>query len=155
MKDEYLDNLGRKEAEDLRDRYNAGTLTVQEARDGLAHVWSIAARPGVLLTPSEWRDLWLYAGHIHLYLFPDGSVQWKETERPTRPVRLYRRAYNSFRFSPSWTEDKTFAAKFPAGDTVWTAEFPPERLLATADIKPSIETEYIAFAEELHLDIHP
>ncbi|MFF1946977.1 hypothetical protein ACFVWF_33100 [Rhodococcus qingshengii] len=107
------------------------------------------------MTPSEWRDLWLYAGHIHLYLGPEGSVQWKETERPTRPVRLYRRAYNSFRFSPSWTEDKTFAAKFPAGDTVWTAEFPPERLLATADIKPSIETEYIAFAEELHLDIHP
>lgn len=152
MKYNYLDNRGR---EDLRDRYNAGTLTVPEARDGLAHVWSIAARPGVLLTTSEWRDLWLYAGHIHLYLDPDGSVQWKETDRPTRPVRLYRRAYAAFRFSPSWTEDEALARVFPAGDTVWTAEFPPERLLATVDIKPSVETEYIAFAEGLHLDIHP
>jgi len=154
-----LNNLGRAEAEALRDRLRTGTLTSTEAGNELTRIWAtIAARPGMLLTPEEWRDLWQYAGHIHLYRETRGGrPQWKLTERPSTKVRLYRSSNAEFKAHPSWTTDQEQAKKWLDGDTVWTAEFEPERLLATADLYPDTttkETEYIAYTGGLDLDIH-
>lgn len=152
-----LNARGQVEAANLRDRLKAGTLTSADARDELTQLWgSCAARPGMLLTPEEWRDLWQHAGHIHLYRETNGGpALWTPTARPSTKVRLYRSANAEFRFNPSWTADPE--QQWLDGDTVWTAEFEPERLLATADLYPyktPRETEYIAYAGGLDLDVH-
>ncbi|MCD7051460.1 hypothetical protein LRS58_12075 [Rhodococcus sp. BH2-1] len=155
MKDDYLDNMGREEAEELLAQFEAGNLTQEQVRDGLAKVWGTAARPGVLLTPKQWRDLWHFAGHIHLYReTPNGPIMWKETARPSAGIRLYRCSDAAFRANPSWTESEYQARYWLDGDTVWVAEFAPERLLATVAIQPNGETEYIAYAEDLDLRIY-
>lgn len=153
-----LNDQGRVKAEALRDRLKAGTLTPAEARDELTQLWATcAARPGMLLTPEKWRDLWQHAGHIHLFRETTGGpVQWKPTDRPSTKIRLYRSSNAEYKFHPSWTEDRQQAETWLDGDTVWTAEFEPERLLATADLYSagSKETEYVAYAVGLDLDIH-
>jgi len=151
-----LNDRGRAAAESLRDRLNDGTLTPADARDELTQLWSNdVARPGMLLTSEEWRDLWLHAGHIHLYReIKDGPAQWKWSDRPSTKVRLYRTSNTEFKFHPSWTEDSE--QKWIDGDTVWTAEFEPERLLATCDLHSTTsgETEYIAYPVGLDLEVH-
>lgn len=136
-----LNDMGRAKAESLRDRLKDGTLTPADARDELTQLWSNdVARPGMLLTSEEWRDLWLHAGHIHLYReIHGGPAQWKFIDRPSTKVRL----------------DST--QQWHDGDTVWTAEFEPERLLATCDLHSTGngETEYIAYPVGLDLEVHP
>lgn len=153
-----LNHQGRVEAEALRDRLKAGTLTPAEARDELTQLWATCtARPGMLLTSEEWRDLWQHAGHIHLSRETKGvPAQWKSTDRPSTKVRLYRCSNAEYKFNLSWTKDRKQAEDWLDGDTVWTAEFEPERLLATADLHSAgnKETEYIAYAAGLDLDIH-
>ncbi|OFE10588.1 hypothetical protein A5N83_01855 [Rhodococcus sp. 1139] len=151
-----LNDMGRAKAESLRDRLKDGTLTPADARDELTQLWGDGvARPGMLLTSEEWRDLWRHAGHIHLYREThDGPAQWKWTDRPSTKVRLYRRSNTEFKFHPSWTEDSE--QEWLDGDTVWTAEFEPERLLATCDLHSTGngETEYIAYPVGLELEVH-
>ncbi|WP_120284435.1 hypothetical protein [Rhodococcus rhodochrous] len=157
MKDDYLDNLGRAEAEALYARFTDGTLTQDQARAELAKVWDMAARPGVLLTPAQWRDLWQLAGHIRLYRATlGGDILWEEIPRPSAAIPLYRRADDAFKTNPSWTTKEELATEnWIDGDTVWVAEFTPERLLATVSIKPNpSEIEYIAYAEDLEIRVH-
>ncbi|WP_458682631.1 hypothetical protein [Prescottella equi] len=155
MKDDYLDNLGREKAESLLAQFMDEALTQEQARDLLAEAWRSSARPGMLLTPKQWRDSWQFAGHIHLYReTPNGPVRWKETVRPSTNVLLYRSSDAAFRTNPSWTESEHQALNWIDGDTVWVAEFAPERLLATVAIQPNGETEYIAYAEDLELRVH-
>ncbi|MCJ0905256.1 hypothetical protein [Rhodococcus sp. ARC_M6] len=153
-----LNDMGREHAEDLLDGLKDGTLTSAEARDELTQLWGKdVGRPGMLLTSAEWRDLWRHAGHIHMYCETNGGpAHWKLTDRRSTKVRLYRTSNAEFRFHPSWTEDEEQAMKWIDGDTVWTAKFEPERLLATADLYSATnqETEYIAYAVGLDLEVH-
>ncbi|MDV6296707.1 hypothetical protein [Rhodococcus aetherivorans] len=155
MKDDYLDNLGRAETDALYARFTDGTLTQDQARAELPKVWDMTAHPGALLTPAQWRDLWQLAGHIRLYRDTHGGdILWEEIPRPSNAIPLYRSADDAFKTNPSWTTNEQLAWDWGYGDTVWVAEFTPERLLATIDIKPSGETEYVAYAEELELRVH-
>ncbi|OMQ28575.1 hypothetical protein [Rhodococcus sp. D-1] len=107
-----FDDKGREHAEALRDRLKDKTLTSADARDELTQLWGTGvARPVMLLTSEEWRDLWRHAGHIHMYCemyyeTNGGPAHWKWSDRPSTKVRLYRTSTAEFRFHPSWTEDQ-------------------------------------------------
>ncbi|RYD13982.1 MAG: hypothetical protein EOP90_15640 [Lysobacteraceae bacterium] len=134
---------GREPIIRLHQRFQRGLLTTEELATELHNVWSGAAAPLEHLTKAEWLKMWEEIEY---------RVNETKSDRPLEPLILYRGADEAHREGWSWTTRLVLADHFAglAGGIVWTATFPPERLLARIR-RAHDEGEYVARPEGLEI----
>jgi hypothetical protein len=134
---------GREPILRLHQSFQHGSLTTEELAAELHIVWSGAAAPLEHLTKGQWLQMWEKIEY---------RVNEAKSDRPREPLTLYRGADEAHRDGWAWTTRLELADHFAGlpGGVVWTATFPPERLLARIK-RAHDEGEYVARPEELEI----
>jgi hypothetical protein len=100
----------------------------------LVHTWSETPQPTLALDRAVWIDMFRRVGYIDLV---DPLA-----ERNLEPLRMYRGATPEHARGMSWTQSRAVASGY---GQVWTAEVPPEAILA--------RLPHFAWTEEYVVDL--